>query len=306
MPMKSLGVFFSGKELLDSPLDDIGYREAYLRLFREIREHGTDVYMIRGKDAYLGNGHFARGWIFKDGDFQRVDEPFAVGRIYNKGGRVEWDDFPEIINHPALDAIARDKWETYNHFTEHCPATIIVQSMHDVPAALHAIPSQRVVLKPLARYGGHGVSILEKEKAAAAMTEFPYLLQEFIEASAGIPGITDTYHDYRTIMAGDDVLLTMIRTPPPGSMISNVMQGGSVTIVPPEKRPKAVTELAMTIDAYFKQHGKRLYCIDCMLDRERGWKLIELNPEPGLMTLSEIREYADAYFGQLAEFLVSA
>jgi glutathione synthase/RimK-type ligase-like ATP-grasp enzyme len=167
------------------------------------------------------------------------------------------------------------------------------------------MPTEQVVCKPPVSYGGRDIFIGRKTDAATSVFTYPVLLQEFVDTSAGIPGLTESHHDYRIILMNNEVLLTMIRTPPPGKIISNVMQGGTASIVPPDKRPDTPHRIAQEIDTALSQYGKRLYCIDCILGSDGEWKLLELNPEPGMMTPAELGPFADEYYRLFATFLLS-
>ena len=80
--------------------------------------------------------------------------------------------------------------------------------------------------------GRRGQNILidfpEKIRESVHTLEEPYLLQEFIDTSAGIPNIATGTDDLRVIIIGGEVIMASIRTPAPGKLLANVAQGGTI------------------------------------------------------------------------------
>lgn len=301
--MPRLGLFFDGTLLNDPPMNDPAYRVAYNRLASEFTDLHGEFFLARGYGSYAGGQRFRRGWKFQEDDWLEIREPFEVDLIYNKGGPQHFDASAAVVNPPELDTICRNKWLSYERFPDLFPKTFLLSSPSDTEHALNAIPTARVVVKPLSRYGGEGIIIGATSDIRNATLSFPCILQAFVDTSRGIPGITGKHHDFRFVIMDGEALLSFVRTPPPGSLISNVARGGSVRIVAAKDRPKEAVALAATVDAAFHDFQERLYCIDCALGADGKWMLIELNPEPGLMTPEECGEYAEKYYRDLAAFL---
>ena len=93
-----------------------------------------------------------------------------------------------------------------------------------------------VVLKPLSESGGKNVRIAKKRSA------FPkikigqdYIVQEFIDSSKGIPGLTEGAHDLRVVLVNEKIIYSHIRKPKTNCLLANVALGGTISPVPSKK-----------------------------------------------------------------------
>jgi glutathione synthase/RimK-type ligase-like ATP-grasp enzyme len=303
--MSSIGVFFDDPGFDAYPFDDPEYRQSYGDLAKAIRSRGGEFVILRGSDTYMGGNLFSGGWRFTGDAYVRTDDFVTVDLIYNKGATLKPDDDARIVNKAAFDAVCAHKMRTYALFPELFPRTVLAGGEAEALEAIASMKTDILVLKPAEGWGGKKVWIGPKKDAHEYLEPYPVMIQEYIDTSGGIPGITDGKHDFRLIMMNDRVLLTYARLPAEGGYISNVSKGGSVRHVPIERRPAAAVALAQNVDRALASYGDRLYSIDCGLDKSGEWKIIELNDHPGLSPRGDCGEEADAYYGSLADFFLA-
>ncbi len=286
--MKKIAVYFSAKGAMDYPFTKDYYFWNYGELSKKIEELGGDFYVVRGDDTYLGDGKFSQSWKFVDGKLEESGE-VVVDAIYDKGTDPEHflvleEDFP-VLNPKYINDVCTDKYRTYELFEEFCPKTILVNNEEELEKALAEIPSEKKVIKPIDDEEGNGVFIGSEEYILNECPhEFPLLAQEFLDSSAGIPGMMTGVHDFRIALLNGEVIFTFYRTPPEGDLRANVARGGKLTIVEPEDIPAEFMEIAKKIDAHFANYPKRFFGVDVALT-PNGPKIIELNSRLGLLPL---------------------
>ncbi len=293
----------TGKFLEHAPLEDAYYLQGYCDLADALANRAV-LYLT--KENYLGGMRFARGWMYRGGTFVRVDKPFEADLIYNKDSTFTPDAGVHVLNHPDLDRLTNDKARTAALFPDLCPISILVEKPSDLQEAIATIPGHMIVLKPLKGYGGAGIYIGPKDRAAIDI--FPCLAQEFIDTFAGIPGVIDAIHDFRFILMNGEIACSFCRTPRKGSgiLLSNFALGGWLMPVPARMRPAGALELCERIDAELARFGLRIYTVDCARAQDGMWKLIEINSPPGQQNRLECGDDADKYYRLHVDLLLNA
>ncbi len=284
---KSIGVFFTDPSPDGYPLNKEYYQIAYRELTDEIHKRGGRLFAVRGKESFLGNNRFTHGWEFTKDGMVEHSGALEVDIIYDKGSTLIPDGASNFLNDPKMNCICTDKFETYKNFPSHSPATAIVTSAKDVDAALESIPSKRIVMKPVDGEEGRGVSVVDHSDVAKSIPSYPYLLQEFLDTSAGIPGLIASTHDFRVTSINGKIVLCFIRTPPPNSLLANVAQGGTKTEVPLDEIPAGALAIFRDVDAAFSKYPRRVYSVDMGRRVDDVWKIIEINDKPGCTCKSE-------------------
>lgn len=303
--MKTIAAFFTQPGTDAYPLNEEYYRTAYRELAGLIRERGRRLVIVRSMDSYMGNGRFSRYWTIdleKDA-FYPVEEPINPDLIYNKG-KFKADGPLPIINNPEMDWICLDKRSTYDRFPELCPLTKEVSSSQQADEVLKQFSTAMAVAKPIDGEEGRGVIIDKKELLAERIPSYPYLVQEFIDTSGGIPGISDGMHDLRMTMVDGVVSNCFIRVPAKGKLVSNLAQGGSKHEVPIDKLPKEAVALAQKVEEMFRSYGRCIYSVDMGRDVSGRWYIIELNSQPGV-TCSREGPLSVNFQNRLADLLTS-
>lgn len=279
--MRTVAVYFTKPGFDDYPFDDPEYRKAYALIGRLLAERGVAFSIVRGQSTYQGGNTFKGGWKWKEDGWTRVHGKHAYDLIFNKG-RIVLDEGARVINDPALDRLCIDKWETFTRFTRLCPSTFLVQNKSELDAAVRDLDEKIIVAKPVDAEGGNGVIIGPAADVLAGVETYPYLIQELIDTSHGIPGIADGKHDLRMVIVRGEIVSAFVREPARGKYVANVSQGGSIRNVPVSALPASAREIVQKIDNEFSAFPYRVYSVDVGLHAGRVWQLIELNSQPGL------------------------
>lgn len=302
--MKTIAVFFDKPGYDDYPFNHEEYVVAYHELAPMIVKRGGRFVIVRSQASYKGNNVFSGYWLFNGTAFERHEEDIAVDVIYDKGHFVP-DDAAKLSNDRELTDICTDKFRSYREFPALCPATHLVKNKEELLAILKAKdPKATIVAKPVDLEEGIGVMIATPDVIASSVEKFPYLLQDFIDTSGGIPGIVDGIHDMRMIVIDGEIVVSYVRTPPPGKMAANVSLGGQEIEVPLETLPGDAKKVVATVEEKFSQYVPRAYSVDVGLDADGTWKIIELNAKTGLSPISKGKNY-EHYLNRLADVLAS-
>jgi hypothetical protein len=299
---KRIAAFFDAPKLDDYPFDDDLYRTNYKQLGKLCAEEGAEFWVVRAQESFLGSNTFSHGWKFDGEWFAHVDETVEMDLIWNKG-YLKSDKTTRVINNPALDELATDKWKTYEMFSlQHSPSRLL-QTMEDWKKAQKELQSDVLVVKPLTGFGGDGVIIAARSELQNINPPLPGIAQEFVDTSGGIPGIVDGKHDLRVIMINDAIGVSYIRTPPEGGMKANISLGGRVIEVDITKLPHEALDMIHAIDKKLRKFKNRFYTIDMGRDVSGRWCVFELNSKPGFQPM-EKGESFELFFHKLVDFLI--
>lgn len=281
--INTVAVYFDDPSYDGYPFDNEEYRISYHDLAGAIQQRGGRFAIVRGQESYIGNRTFSCGWIYDGTTFRASSEPLVCDIIYNKG-HFSGDGSEIILNHPDLDAICTDKVRTYELLPNVSPKTVCVAGAEMLPELLEVLRTDRVVGKPTHGEGGHDVHIGSKDTVAQMLRRFPYILQEYVDTSGGIPKLVDGLHDLRVIVVNGTAVQAFIRTPPPGGILPNVAQGGSTHEVNLKDVPEDAMHIVRCVDDQLKCFPNRLYSVDMGRDVSGSWFLFELNSRPALFS----------------------
>lgn len=303
--MKKIAVYFDEPGVEDYPLSKAEYRRSYRRLSELVAERGAQFYIVRSYATYKGGGCFSRSWQFDgEGSLEDAGE-VCVDLVYDKGDKDTFlaDDI-EVVNPRFINEVCTNKQKTYELFASHAPKSFVAANESEVKEMAHRLATSKAVVKPHDGFEGHGVQIVEVndvERMTIKQGHFPVIVQEFIDSSNGAAGLADGIHDFRMVVVSGEIVMSFVRTPPPGSLLANVAQGGSLRFVPVDTIPDAARKIVDDVDAYFSTFGKRVYSVDVAFENERPY-LIELNSRPAVWEESRGPEAA-GYLQRLAELL---
>lgn len=284
-------MFFDAPNYEDYPFHIDEFRIAYHEVAQLVEDNGAAFVIVRSIKTFLGGNRFMGYWAFENGVFVRHEDEIELDLIYDKGMFVG-DADSRLLNNAEMNRICVDKRATIEMFPDLSPKTIEAKSRQELETALSDWPSPMVVAKPVDGAEAQGVVIGSPETVLAAKHEFPLLVQQYVDTSAGIPGIIDGVGDLRTILVDGEIALTYARRAKEGSLISNVSKGGKEIEVLPEDRPKEAMNIVMAVDKAFVPMSKhRVFCVDLARDVSGAWYIIELNSKPGL----SVRNYGVTY-----------
>ncbi|MFZ1735750.1 MAG: ATP-grasp domain-containing protein, partial [Candidatus Moraniibacteriota bacterium] len=207
-------------------------------------------------------------------------------------------NFP-FFNELDLNCILTDKWEMYQLFPNLHPKTVLVQHEADMEK-IQAISSEMVVAKPQDGFGGKGIVISKKENFKPI--PFPFIAQEFIETSSGIPEIIAGRHDLRIIIKNDDPFYAIVRSPKDNQYLSNTIFGGSLTVIPMQKIPQSVFDTLREVKEKFSHFTKKLYSIDFIFNSQGKPLIVEGNSRPGIALHQSELPYREYYYDNIINF----
>jgi glutathione synthase/RimK-type ligase-like ATP-grasp enzyme len=203
---------------------------------------------------------------------------FVVDKSTKAGWRERISPGIGILNQKSLAEIADDKLATFRAFSEYSPLTMPFETEKQMVIALKKIRTEKVVVKPRFGLEGKKVRVVERENA---MPDEGMIVQEFIDTSGGISGVTGGIHDLRVIILDGNPVYQYVRQPNKG-LLSNVSLGGKLMVLESSQIPNKAVSIALHIDALFRGIRPRFYTVDFLFDsRGQPW-ICELNSKPGL------------------------
>lgn len=283
--MSIVAVYFSDPEPEGAPFNKLNgtYRRGYVQLATQIGELGGKCCFVRGKDTFLGGGSFTKCfWPEADGSMREEAGPIQADIVLNKGDDLEFDDGTKVVNDPQFHGFCNDKPATYRTFKTVSPVSIVVRGKLQLENALKRVPGQTVVAKPATGAGSKGVVIGTHEEVLAADHVYPVIVQEWIDSSAGIPGICEGRHDLRFIIIAGILALVAVKTPKEGSLVYGLGAGGRFRILDDGEVPLDAWEMVEAIDGRLDHYPSRYYSVDVARRSDGKWFLIELNSPSGI------------------------
>ena len=304
-----LGIFREKRDIEEFVFKARQYQQAYHEIIDQLNEKGVYVAVLMGQSSYKGNGQFSKHWVqVNDNGKYRFEKrgPITVDAVFDKD---HFRDDGQVlkVNDDSLYQIAWSKERTYEVLGEFHPKSILANSEAELDDALSELPGEKVAVKALTGSSGKGVFVGSKQDVHGEqeLLEYPVLVQEYIETSGGVPGITDGRHDIRVVLMNGEPAIATLRTPPAGELKSNIGYGGMNRLVDISELPAELLAMCNEIDKKLKSYGKfRIYSVDCGLT-PNGWRLFEINGMPG--TINRDRgEPAWTYQDKLTTFLKHA
>lgn len=278
----NLVIFFEAGSLFSYPFNIKEYLESYLDFIKEAQSR-FNIFVVRGRDKYLGQGRFKEGYSFKKGKFVSFAEPIKAEVIYDKGNlNIDGGKSWSVVNKAGLNEICNDKFKTYQIFKKFHKFTCKFETKRQAKQCLKKMNEGKIVYKPRYGFEGRGIIIDEKNKIIEKIKDFKAgLFQDFIDTSQGVEKICHECHDLRVTVMNGEIIQTYVRLPKKGSLISNVAQGGKLKEFTVGKLDSQLRKIVNEVDRYFKQFGARIYAIDFGIEAGRPY-IIEINNAPGL------------------------
>lgn len=280
--MKTLVVYFDDEAKMGYPFDVREYYDSYQYFSELCAKNDVELILVRHPSQYLGGMHFASGWRYVGSELERVTHMITADVVYMKGTHLRMDDGANVVNRTELTEICKDKFKTYELFSEFMAPTFLLTKENAVDV-INKITTDKVVIKPVTGTEGRGIVIVEPQKFSYDMLEphKPYIAQEFVDCSEGMPGIMKGRHDLRMYIYNGVAKIAEYREPKEGSYLANIAQGGHLTVIDVAKLPQWALDFVPRIDQKFTQFVPRIYTIDLMYANGRPY-LVELNSQPGM------------------------
>jgi glutathione synthase/RimK-type ligase-like ATP-grasp enzyme len=292
------------------PFSNKDYQYSYEYFYDLCQKNGIQMYRASYEWYDYEKNIFKHAWIFesKGGKWKKVsnikpdliyDKTKARAEVYYKKELIGMKY--AFINKLTFTQLIDDKLTVSLLFSKWCKKNFLIENKNDLKKYLPKIKTKLAVLKPLIESGGKGIQIANgKDLLAKANIGRTYLLQEFIDSSKGVPGLSRQMHDLRLVFINDKVIYSYIREPQAGSYLANLAQGGKLIIVPKSKLPKSLFPIIKYANELFQAFNPRIYSIDFMFDENKKPWIVELNSMPGLFFTPEEKK---SMLGMYAELL---
>jgi glutathione synthase/RimK-type ligase-like ATP-grasp enzyme len=290
--MKTVVAYFCDPEPLGYPFNYTEFLASYQALTRDCQRENIRLCIARTQASYLGHMKFKSGWEFQDEKLVEIPEEITADLIYMRSRREALETTPgdKVLNDIALDEICRDKMATYALFAPLMKKCVVIDA-NSWKEKIAGLDTPTIVLKPT--HGESGEGIFFSPKDTFTFDQIPagnsYLAQEFLDASAGVPGVMQGVHDLRLVMANGNPVVSYLRIAKEGSLLSNTVQGASVMPITLEQVPAECFPIAQKIDGQLSHFPYRMYSIDFMFENGKPY-VTELNSRPGLPDASWIGE----------------
>lgn len=197
-----------------------------------------------------------------------------------------------FVNSLRFTQMLDDKLITSMIFHKWSKKSWIVNNPEKLRKILPTIKTRRLVIKPISESGGKDVQIIQKDEALEKVVfSKDYIIQEFINSSAGVPGVSDSMHDLRLVFVNNKIIYAYIREPEQGNYLANLSQGGSLSIVPLSNLPQSLNPIIRCVNKVFETFNPRVYSIDFMFDENKKPWIVELNSMPGLYYTPQEKPY---------------
>lgn len=279
------------------PFSNKEYQYSYEYFYTLCKKNNIQMYRASYEWYDYKKHIFKHAWIYEGGEanWKKVHN-IVPDLIYDKTkARLEtylkkelMSERYSFINDLSFTRIVDDKFITSLIFPKWSKKSWVINSKKELELILPKLHSSKIVIKPISESGGKDVQILKKSDALkVASIDKEYLVQEFIDSSKGVPGVSKKMHDLRLVFVNDKIIYAYIREPKKGSFLANLAQGGSLIIVSKNKLPRSLNPIIKQANEIFATFNPRIYSIDFMFDeKSRPW-IVELNSMPGLFFTPE-------------------
>lgn len=259
----------------------------YHYFFEKGKELGFDMFLASGPDSYVNNLQFKNPSYFDGNAFIKQKKTITADAIYDRSGGTNFPNNKidkKVLNCSEFKILCNDKNKMYEYFGEFMPKSFKIRNRSDLNKSLKEfVPGSLIVLKPAKGLGGKGILI---EKAATLKkvkldSKKEYVLQEFIDTSCGIRGITKEKHDLRVVVVNGKITLSHIRIPKKGGFLANASQGAAIKEIPLKEIPAEAICIVRKVQKIIdKKFQKPIYSVDIGMTKE-GPFIFELNDQIG-------------------------
>lgn len=262
----------------------------YKNLLDNLRNQGVSVYFACSKN-YCGEQYFTNTYLYDGTNFVLQTKKVKIDLLFDRSSarHIPPEEFlHKIYNSLAFKKLCNKK-DTLFLLGEYMSKSFSAQNPKELRALLEICdPKKKIVIKPGDGIRGQGIQIDTPNNILRNLPklQYPYILQEFVDTSKGIEGISSSLHDLRIIAVNGKIIMAVLRTPPAGSLMANVALGGSIEEVPLAKIP---TSIFKNIQKVFEKiesvHPGSFYSMDFGVENGQPY-LFELNDRIGFPRVS--------------------
>ncbi len=287
---KKFVVYYHKLPLCADPFQSFkGKRLVYHALFQRALDRGHEIYLASGKANCHEGLSFSNVYRYNPlGFFEPHTESIRADAIYDRSGGTSFPSrkiSAKTLNSRSFKLLCNNKNATKKLLGDFMPKSFAIQNNAELRLALQEWNKEALaVLKPAKGMQGEGIVIDTPER----LLEIPldpateYVLQEFVDTSMGIPGITEGHHDLRIVIVHGNIVLAHVRNPKEGSLLANVARGGSIREVSPHDIPLSIRQATEKIQALIDPlYDRPLYSIDFGIQGGEFPFVFELNDQIG-------------------------
>lgn len=310
---RTLVIYFSPPGVLDYPLNNPIFFEAYTELIEYWHKYGVHAVIARA-DSYLKDGFFSSyfEWDARSRSFIKIESPIQADLIWNRDSEntIPRVNDNAVLNHPDFDEICRDKIKSYEFLKEISGKTILVHSYEEAKKNLAEFEGDKIVLKPRSGEGAHGVAVIDKADLSPDLYQNwqNILMQEFLDSSNGIEGLVEGLHEINVTVVNGLFAGARIKKPPEGAFVSSATGAvvGQVWGLHFEEIPQELWADIQVIDQRLDHYFPRLFRADFVRTTSGTYKLIEINSRPGVNHPDkEGREFYWNFNGAVADAVIT-
>lgn len=292
------------------PFLNAEYQYSYEYFYTLCKKNGIQMYRA-SYQWYDEERHlFKYAWKYEggNGDWQKV-ESIVPDLIYDKtksdlttySKKLIINEHYPFINDLNFTRVVDDKFIMSLIFSNWSKKNWFVKSEAELNTVLPELKTEKIVVKPVSESGGNGVYIVDKSEIASLDFSSEKIVQEFIDSSNGIPGLSDSMHDLRLVFVGKKLIYAYMREPKDGCFLANLSQGGTLTIVPIENLPKSLDPVLQQVHKALDSFTDRIFAVDFMFDEDFKPWIVEFNSMPGLYFTEEEKPYMMEMYQELLE-----
>lgn len=314
--MKNVVIIFEQQEWNStfSGIKNADYQRGYEHLYARAAEKGIQLYRASYSWFNTETHVFDHAWTFANGQWREATTVHP-DVVYDKIPAVEFlsalpiiqsmQQSAIIVNDPDFSILTGNKFYTSLMLPQWMKPMYPVQNTEEFQNALEDIGTENVVVKSALGSGGDDVQILSRREAQKLEIDGMSYIQEYIDTTAGIPGVIDGPHDLRLQFMNDELVYAYVRTPAKGSLIANIAQGGTKHIVRPDSLPDSLAPLIEDVQKRLHIFPHKVYSIDVFFDQSAKPWIVELTPRPGMFFSEEQNDTMVLVHNALIEFFLN-
>ncbi len=304
MRKKKVVIFLGVKRRIEDPFWSFGKkRKVYYDFFKKGLFLGFEMYLANGRQSYIEGLNFKNPLEFDGKKFIQTNKLIRADAVYDRSGGIK---FPpkniskKVLNGSDFKKLCHSKLLMYELLGNFMPRSLKIENKKTLISEVSKLNKEgKYVLKPACGLGGKGIVIDFPEKIVKCKLEKSkeYVLQEFVDTSFGIEGITSKRHDLRIVIVEEKIVWIHLRTPKSGEYLANVAQGGKIEEISLSSVPKNILVETRKIQKIIdNKYDKPVYSIDFGVERGTPF-VFELNDQIGFPT-DEMKS-ADNFIGEL-------
>lgn len=225
-----------------------------------------------------------------------------------------------LINSHTLYELARDKWISYENLTLYSPYSTLLSNIINDENLINNFSWDFVILKPRTGSKWRWIKKVKKNElinhkidGSSFFWEYidtkQIIVQQFVDNSQWIDGITDKIHDIRVVIFWQEIPYIIVRTSEWDDFRCNLVQWGDLFFIKMEELPINIQEAILHIKESIESiidSLKWYYSIDiCYSKQDKKVYLIEVNSNIWLWHLQHDDAIRNIYANSIINLMQS-